>query len=366
MNYNAVVDRISKAEWSECLQQFADATIYQTWSYGAVRWGEGNLSHLVLRRNGEMVALAQAVIKKIPLLNAGVAYIPWGPVWKRNGEERNPEDMGRSVRALREEYVSKRGLLLRMTPMEIEGESGQLVADLEVEGFRKTAVPYRTLFIDLMPPMEETYRGLARRWRRAIKSANQYMINVVEGTGDELFEAFKSLYREMLERKRFVPSIDVDEFQDIQKDLPDPLKMKIMLGEFKGKTVSALIASRIGERGVGLLGATGTVGLNLGSFHLLNWKMMEWLKSSGAAYYDFGGYDPEKNPGTASFKEGLPAKIVTHIGQYEACESAVSASVVKYGSRSKEVYQKARIGLNDFRTAIRNRYRSSGAKTESA
>ena len=37
--YTVKIDQISKDEWSELLPRFDDATIYQTWSYGAVRWG---------------------------------------------------------------------------------------------------------------------------------------------------------------------------------------------------------------------------------------------------------------------------------------------------------------------------------------
>jgi len=32
------VDRVDAAEWSHMLDLFDDANIYQTWSYGAVRW----------------------------------------------------------------------------------------------------------------------------------------------------------------------------------------------------------------------------------------------------------------------------------------------------------------------------------------
>ena len=45
--YQIEVDRVKEAEWSELMSRFDDANIYQTWSYGAVRWQQKNLSHLV-------------------------------------------------------------------------------------------------------------------------------------------------------------------------------------------------------------------------------------------------------------------------------------------------------------------------------
>ena len=83
--YSIDIRSLSEAEWYECLSQFDDATIYQTHAYGAVRWGQDKLSHAVIRRDGEVVGAAQAVIYKIPVIQAGIAYIPWGPLWRKNG-----------------------------------------------------------------------------------------------------------------------------------------------------------------------------------------------------------------------------------------------------------------------------------------
>lgn len=341
--YTTTIDRVNKNEWTYLLQQFEDANIYQTWSYGAVRWGEKNSSHIVLKKNDEVVGIAQASIVKVPILKRGIAYIPWGPVWKKRGREatiKNSEievtdidDARQMIKALKEEYVFRRNLLLRLTPQEIRDNDQGIQSILEDVGFHLKSNPYRTLLIDLSASMEDILKGSSRRWRRALKAAEQKELKIIEGSGDDLYESFKILYHEMLDRKQFVPTIDIDEFQKIQKGLPEPMKMKIMLCEFKGRPVSALIASLIGKKGIGLLGATGNVGMNLGSFHLLIWRMMRWMKSNGAHFFDFGGYRPDENPGTASFKEGLPGKDVTHIGQFEACRSPISSFLVRHGER---------------------------------
>jgi hypothetical protein len=332
-NYHAEIDCVSESEWSELLQQFDDASIYQTWSYGAVRWSEDRLSHLILKRDEEVVGLAQASILKLGFLGAGIAYIPWGPVWERKGVKKDPNDIREMIRTLREEYANRRGLLLRMTPNETEGGNGVVERILNDEEFRLKSRPYRTLLIDLSQSMEELRKGSARRWRRALKTAEEKKLKLIDGTGDELFEILFLLYKEMVARKGFIPGVDMNEFRVIQKALPDPLKMKIMVCECEGKPISALAASLIGNKGVGLLGATGTTGLNLGGFHLLNWRMIEWMKRTGARYYDFGGYNPEENAGTAGFKDGLPGKDVSHIGQYEACVSLISSLLVRTGDK---------------------------------
>ncbi len=110
------VDRATPAEWSAMLDLFDDANLYQTWSYGAVRWGRKNLSHMVLKRNGEVWGMAQVRIVRPTRFNFGMAYLRWGPLCHRRGRELDAEAASRMARALQEEYVCKRGLLLQILP----------------------------------------------------------------------------------------------------------------------------------------------------------------------------------------------------------------------------------------------------------
>src|SRR5262245_61958161 len=85
--YTADVDAIDEESWCKALLELDDANIYQTWPYGAVISGESNNSHFVLRRGATIVALAQVRIARLPVVRAGVAYVRWGPLWRRDGRE---------------------------------------------------------------------------------------------------------------------------------------------------------------------------------------------------------------------------------------------------------------------------------------
>jgi peptidoglycan pentaglycine glycine transferase (the first glycine) len=332
--YRVEVDQIDRTTWHRVLPSFRDATIYQTPSYGTGRWGQERLSHLTLLRGEEVVALAQCSIRRTPMLPCGIAYVPWGPVW-RNGHS-DFEVFRLVVRALRDEYSVRRGLLLRITPPEISTAENSLEAILKEEGYKRRARPYRTLLIDLTCPVSELRKGMSERWRRALKKAESLKLEVSEGTGEDHYRTFKGIYQEMVSRKGFVPSIDVDEFEWIQKDLPESLKMRIMICTQGQRPVAALIGSLIGTTGVGLLGGTATEGLNAGAFQLLNLRMMQWMQESGATNYDFGGYQPEQNSGTASFKAAIPGMDVNHIGQFEACTNSLSRFGIGFAERFRK------------------------------
>ena len=47
--YSVEIDTVDRKSWNDVVDRFSDANIYQTWSYEAVRSGEKNLSHLLLK-----------------------------------------------------------------------------------------------------------------------------------------------------------------------------------------------------------------------------------------------------------------------------------------------------------------------------
>src|SRR5437660_5338455 len=114
--YTSSVDTVDEATWYRILGDFDDANIFQTWAYGVVTSGRRNLSHLLLKEDGNNVSVAQARIVRVPLTHVGIAYIRWGPLWRRRLTEERPELFRQVVRALRNEFACKRGLVLRLLP----------------------------------------------------------------------------------------------------------------------------------------------------------------------------------------------------------------------------------------------------------
>jgi len=350
--YNIEVDQVGREEWSEIIQHFEDASIYQTWSYGAVRWGENKLSHLVLRKNGVVVAAAQARILKPPFLQRGIAYIRWGPLWRLCGKERDLDSLRQMARALIEEYVVRRSLFLRVLPNEVEWGGDTVRPIFESEGFRWKQSSYRTLILDLAPSLESLRKGFRREWRYNLNKAERQGMNVAEGTNDNLFEIFMTLYHQMLIRKNFLPGVDIHEFMGIQKDLPHSLKMKIFVCKFNEEPVGALVGSLIGNTGIYVLGATGNSGLKLRSSYLLQWRMLQWLHGSGARYYDLNGFDPDNYQGTSFFKAGISGKDLYHIGEFEACQSSMSSFLVKSGDQARNASLRIKLYLNRRRNRL--------------
>ena len=317
--YNISIDEISKNQWRKLLNQFDDASIFQTWTYGAVRRGVDNLSHLVLYKDGKVAGLAQVHIKTLPGLKTGIAYVPWGPVWRKKDAQNDPEIFQAMIRALRAEYVESRGLLLRIKPNIYADDSKQIKKILNNERFQenKDSAEYQTILVDLDPSLDELRKRMKKSWRRTLKKSESFDFTIHEGTKQELYKQFKTIYNEMWQLKRFEQNVDINQFEMMQNDFYECEKMHIIVCHYQGRPVSASILSVMGDTAIGLLAATGHEGRDLNVSYFMEWHTLKWLKQQNVKWYDLHGIDPEKNIGTYRFKAGLGGKEVKFISQYE-------------------------------------------------
>ena len=326
------IDCVTKSQWSALLNNFEDANIYQTWSYGAIRWGERNLSHLVLKQDGEVIGMAQLRIVGVPMLRCGIAYLRWGPLWMARGSEVDPSIVNGLAWALREEYVRRRGLFLRVLPNAFVGS--QRVQDLQsaFSGFRTVptglANVEHTFLLDLSPSLETLRKRLDQKWRNQLNRAERESLTLNMGEGLEEYDVFSDIYKDMWEQKRFNTSVDIQEFAGICRDLPEGLRAKILICRHQGVPVSSMVCSAMGNTGIYLLGATNEIGRKTKAAYLLQWTMIKWLKENGFQYYDLGGIDPERNPGVFHFKSGMSGQDVAYATPLEACENLLSSGII--------------------------------------
>jgi lipid II:glycine glycyltransferase (peptidoglycan interpeptide bridge formation enzyme) len=337
--FQPLIDQVTESEWNGLLTQFSDASLYQTWAYGAVSWGEKALSHLLLKQDGQVVGMAQFRIIRIPLLASGIAYLRWGPLCCRRDSAPDPSVLPALLNAISNEYALRRKLLVRLLPNVFREDPAWPL--YETAGARhdflpgNSVAPYRTIRVDLAPAPELIRKRLDQKWRNQLNGAERNGLIVHEGTGDDLFAQFTAIYRELLARKQFETSVDIDEFARIQRALPESLKMRVLLCEKDGKVMAGLVGAGIGDTGVYLLGATSAEGMKAKGSYLLQWRMMQWLRQCGCRWYDLGGINPERNPGVYHFKSGFGGQEVSQCGCLEVSGSPLSLSCVRAAERLK-------------------------------
>jgi hypothetical protein len=288
-----------------------------------------------LKRDGQVLGMAQLRIVRPTPLKFGMAYLRWGPLWERRGLPLDSEVPARMVRAIEDEYVGKRKLLLRVLPNAFAGSPRAEVIQSAFSAFSREPLTaentYRTFVVDLSPSLDELRKSLDPKWRNKLSGAEKNNLTVVAGNGREQYQRFCQLYYQMRKRKTFETTVDVEEFQRIQDDLAETHRMQILICEDKGIPVAGVVVSAMGDSAIYLLGATSDAGLNTKGAYLLQWTIIQWLKENGIRWYDLGGIDPEGNPGVFSFKKGFSGLDVCQINPLVASGSSASSAMVKAG-----------------------------------
>lgn len=347
-DYQVEVDEVSESEWGELLEQFVDANIYQTWAYGSVRWGEQNLSHIILKRGTEVCGMAQLRILRPAGLRAGIAYLTWGPVCQlRNEELVEAETVAALASALRQEYVEKRGLFLEVVPNAFFGSQRARAFESAFARFARGAAfsdgCYRTFLLDLASSMEELRKHFDKKWRNQLNSAERNDLTITESSTVDDYRKFCSLYYEMQQRKNFRTKVSVEEFERIQERLPVAQQMKILICEYENRPAAGAVYSDMGETAIYLLGAAVELGMKVKASYRLQWMIIRNLKERGVRFYDLGGIDPAVNPGVHHFKAGLSGDDISHIAPFTACDNPFSAAIARGGRVLRSGLRRTRV-----------------------
>jgi lipid II:glycine glycyltransferase (peptidoglycan interpeptide bridge formation enzyme) len=361
---------LTAGSWDRLLGQFEDASIYQTTSYGACHWSRDQLRWHALEIGGRAVAIAQLRVVRIPLLKQGIAYLRWGPLCRLKGEPFDAEALKQLAGALKREYVERRGLMLRVLPAVFQDDphAAAFQSSLTALGIKRDshARPFRTIRLDLSGSLESLRKGLDGKWRNMLNSAERNGLTVEEGADLACYDRFLAAYREMMERKRFETTVNVEEFRAMQSELPPPFKMQTFLCLKEGKVLNALVLSPLGDTAIYLLGATSDVGLKLKGAYLLQWRAIQWLKERGCRWYDLGGFDPVRNPGVYHFKSGFGGQETEQLGTFELSGSRTSEFCVRAGERLQGLVRRWRAGSNPKKPAGTNNGNGSPAALQKA
>lgn len=341
MSYTAEIDSVEQRHWTRLLHEFDDATIFQTWAYGAARWGQDKLSHAVIKQDGEVVGLAQSVLVGVPLLGKMLALVTFGPLWQRRDAPKSSEHLRGALELLHQEYVGRRRLCLRLRPWPYDFSEEMAAAMLAEAAWQQAESSLTTYILDLSRSESELRRAMDKKWRANLRKAEQCALTVSQETGSNGIRIFTDLHEEMRERKHVSSGFE-DMLPALYEGLPQEHQPKIFVCWRGRAAVASAVVSAIGNRAFYLNAASGAEGLEVRAGYFLQWAIVRWLKEDGRCrWYDLHG--AMSSAGVRQFKRGLVGAKAPAIAvdEFEACGSQLAAIVVRAGSRMNERYRKA-------------------------
>jgi len=325
------VEPVGRDEWLTEAAQFQDHNYRQCWEYGrllAERRKAASM-HVKIERDGDVLGLADVRIKRAPLLG-GIAYISGGPL-TRKGTAEDSERLGACLDGLRRRFVDGEGLILR-----VQGTLGdpawneRATACFAAEGFASASqgLAYRTIVVDLRPPLAEIRAGLAQKWRNCLNKAERCNPAPAVSTRIEDFDRFAALFNPFVGRKGFRVDLDADFYRAVQSGSPPAEALTLAMLEANGRLAAGHMSSMLGDTCVYLLGATSDEALKTNAAYLLQWEVIKLARDRGMKWYDLGGIDPEGNPGVYHFKCGLGGVEMRAPGPFEIAPKALRARLI--------------------------------------
>ncbi|MHC4979251.1 MAG: GNAT family N-acetyltransferase [Planctomycetota bacterium] len=321
------IESVSLERWRTLAPRFLDYSYQQCWAYAqalALRHHAAS-EHVAIVSGAEVLGLASVRVRTAPVLKCGIAYIASGPLTRR-GWVSDIDRLGRCLRTLQEEYVERRGLVLRiLAPLGSPEWNLAATAAFKEAGMTTTdrSRSYRTFLLDVSRTPDVIRTGCSKYWRRNLRRADRAKFTVHIGTTPELFDPMRSLYEQLRRRKQFESALDADFYAGLQPQLDPGEQFTAGLIEMDGEPVAGLVWSMLGDTCVPLLLAADESGLLSYAVYLLQWRSIVDAHERGMRYYDLGGIDPETNVGVYNFKKGLRGLDLWAPGPFEAVPSIV-------------------------------------------
>jgi hypothetical protein len=355
------VDNVSQEQWHEIVAGFDDAVIHQTWTFGALRWGQrrGKLSHIILYENDNIVAAAQLAI--VSGFGMGIAHCKFGPMWRVDRLDERIDVYREMLLAMQEEYAGRGKLALRVKPWFATPIDESLDAAMRAAGLVQQVQfrPYSTFVIDMSRSMDELRAGFHQKWRYNLKKAEQQPVEISRASDVAAAAEFRRLYAEMREIKTFADISEVHILDGLLHELPDGLRPTIFLAHYEGRPVAAIVLSHIGNTAYYLFGATAREGRRCGASYLLFWDAMKWLKERDCRWFDLVGSTPREADGSEGyrrFKSGIAGKNngrEVHMVDWEVCSNWRSHVLVHGGTRLRQKVRTMQRNLSSLKKRLR-------------
>jgi len=303
--------------WDRLVADAPHLSLIQTGAFSDAKAAAGpwQAERGLIWANGSAVGATQAMVRKIPGMNRGLAWVNRGPFVLGDADDA-PSHQAGMLAALNAHFADERGLYLRIAPMCAAAAFDDQWA--AATGLRITeTLGWSSAIVDLQQSPETLRKGLHGKWRNALKQAEQADISVRQGSDNNLFTAFLAGHREQSTRLGDDIGISADFLEALQAGLPDDRKIYVLLADVAGMPAGGIAIAKFGQTGEYIAGHNNDVGRKHNAGQRLLWAAMMHLQNAEFGNFDLGGMDEKLTPpGIFRFKDrvgGAPYRLANEL-----------------------------------------------------
>lgn len=316
----------TSSQWEAHLAEH-QGHLLQSWTWGELKRDFGWTPHRV-QVDG---AIAQILFRQLPL-GLTIAYIPKGPIvdWT------NTAQCQRILSAVHTASKQQRAVFLKIEPNLYQANErsdpslGQAAAFLSRAGFEPadSIQPQSSIVIDISGDEDTILAAMKQKTRYNIRLATRKDVVIRQADANDL-PIFYELSQVTAGRDGF--GIHAPEYYQMAYDLFAPDRCALLLAEFNGEPLAALMVFKHGVDAYYFYGASSNTHRNLMATYLIQWAAIKWAKSQGCTRYDLWGI-PSADPATLEaeftqrsdglwgvyrFKRGFGGDVVRSIGAFD-------------------------------------------------
>ncbi|MHB1653193.1 MAG: lipid II:glycine glycyltransferase FemX [Desulfitobacteriaceae bacterium] len=320
------IDQSERERFTTFLAQHPKGHVLQTWEWGEIKSRTGwRPWRLILEENGEIVAGASVLERKLPLLGIPIFYASRGPVL-----EWQDEKLFDAVLEEIQKLAKRRGAIFLKIDPDIPASAKGLEDYFRRRGFRLAETgkgfegvqPKYVFRLDISLDEETLLAQMQQKTRYNIRLADKKGVRIRRGTREDLPEFYRVL-KETTERDRFLVRA-YSYFEDMYDSLIPVGLAELFIAEYEGEIIAGTLAFVIGKKAWYIYGASANQQRNVMPNYLIQWAMIRWAKSLGCTLYDFRGVPgPEQmengSPltGLFRFKKGFNGEYTEFIGEWD-------------------------------------------------
>ncbi len=181
-----------------------------------------------------------------------------------------------------------------------------------------------TVLIDLSPSLEEVLMAFNQKGRHALRRAERDGVTVeAVDTNQQNIDAMYDLMAETAKGQWSLrPKAYMSQYW---KSFTSNGNGQLFFASFNGQVVAASFAIALGKNGTYKDGASIRKRTAYGASHLLQWHMMQWMKTKGVTHYDLCGVPASDKlddtshylHGVGKFKTSFNKQVTDYIGAFE-------------------------------------------------
>lgn len=312
----AIEEIKSKETWNALVKS---SSVHVLQSY---EWGKAKANfnwqprRLAIKHNNVIIALASALVYRIPIINRVILYVPRGPIFL--GAD-NKEQIEIVLSSLKHFAKQQRAIFLKISP-DIPFKNRLIRDTLRKQGFvysQRQIQHQCTVRVNIRNSKDTLFKNLEYRTRYAIRKAEKKGVSVETSNEVESLMPFYHILQKTSEQRGF--RIYPYSFYCRLTELGIG---RVFLAKFNQNFISAAFVLTYSNKCWYLSGGLLREYQSGSPNQMLQWEIIKWAKANRYINYDLQGVpcgaEKEKSGyGIYLFKKGFGGEFVKLIGEYD-------------------------------------------------